>query len=137
MLGVKLPSIKAPLDVLCSVYSIWPSARVYTLQCTLLYRRYTYTYVNSILGTQYQKHTCLITWHHDIQSICVLYWEYRVVCPKFGHPALTSSYKKYKFLQVKNSFATIVNGLSGFRFVSAFEWQFIIFVACLQHLQIV
>ena len=37
---------------------------------------------------------------------------YRVVCPNFGHPAPTSSFTKYTFLQVKNSFATIVNGLS-------------------------
>ena len=35
-----------------------------------------------------------------------------LVCPNFGHPALTSSFTKYKFLQVKNSFATIVNELS-------------------------
>ena len=34
------------------------------------------------------------------------------MCPNFGHPALTSSFTKYEFLQVKNSFATIVNGLS-------------------------
>ena len=36
-----------------------------------------------------------------------------IVCFNFGqwHPALTSSFTKYKFLQVKNSFATIVNGL--------------------------
>ena len=35
----------------------------------------------------------------------------RVVCPNFGHPALTSPFTKHKFLHVKNSFATIVNGL--------------------------
>ena len=45
--------------------------------------------------------------------------EYRVVCPNFGHPALTSSFTKYKFSQVKNSFAIIV---------SAFEWWSIIFM---------
>ena len=33
----------------------------------------------------------------------------KVVCPNFGHTALTSSLTKYKFLQMKNSFATIVN----------------------------
>ena len=33
----------------------------------------------------------------------------RVVCPNFGHPSITSSFSKYTFLQVKNSFATIVN----------------------------
>ena len=36
----------------------------------------------------------------------------RVVCPYFGHTALTSSFTKYKFFQAKNSFATIVNRLS-------------------------
>ena len=37
----------------------------------------------------------------------------RVVCPNFRHPALASSLTKYKFLQqMKNSFETIVNGLS-------------------------
>ena len=36
----------------------------------------------------------------------------RVACPNSEHPALTSSFKKYKFLQMKNSFATIANGLS-------------------------
>ena len=35
-----------------------------------------------------------------------------VVCPNFGHPALTSSFTKYKFLQMKNSFETNVNGTS-------------------------
>ena len=33
----------------------------------------------------------------------------RVASPIVGHPVLTSSFTKYKFLQVKNSFATIVN----------------------------
>ena len=43
---------------------------------------------------------------------------------------------KYKFLQVKNSFAIIVYELLpvSFKIVSAFERWFIIFVACLQHL---
>ena len=36
---------------------------------------------------------------------------YRIVFPNFGHPALTLSFTKYKFLQVKNSFTT-VNKLS-------------------------
>ena len=36
----------------------------------------------------------------------------RVVCPNFGHPALTPSFTKYRFLQVKKSFATLVNELS-------------------------
>ena len=37
---------------------------------------------------------------------------YRVVCPNFRHPALTPSFTKYKFLQLKTSFATLVNGIS-------------------------
>ena len=32
--------------------------------------------------------------------------------PNFGHPALTPSFTKYKFFQMKNSFATLVNELS-------------------------
>ena len=52
--------------------------------------------------------------------------KYMVVCPDFGHPAVTSSFTKYKFLQVKDSF----------NIVPAFEMVLIIFVACLQHLQI-
>ena len=38
----------------------------------------------------------------------------RVVCPNFGRPVLTSSSTKYLYIFVgaKNSFATIVNGLS-------------------------
>ena len=36
---------------------------------------------------------------------------FRVVCPNFGQPAITSLFTKCKFLQVKNSFATIVNKL--------------------------
>ena len=36
----------------------------------------------------------------------------RVVFQNFGHPALISSFTKYTFLQVKNSFAPIVNGMS-------------------------
>ena len=35
--------------------------------------------------------------------------EIRVACPKYGHPTQTWSFKNYKFLQVKNNFATIVN----------------------------
>ena len=35
-----------------------------------------------------------------------------VVCPNFGHLALTSSWTKYNVLQMKNSLAKIVNGLS-------------------------
>ena len=36
----------------------------------------------------------------------------RVVCPNFENPTLTSAFTKYKFLQAKNSFSTIVSGLS-------------------------
>ena len=45
---------------------------------------------------------------HEINSSGVVY---RVVCPNFGHPALTFIHKIY-FLKTKDSFATIVNGLS-------------------------
>ena len=34
------------------------------------------------------------------------------MCPNFGHPALTPSFTKYNFFQVKNCFATLVNELS-------------------------
>ena len=34
------------------------------------------------------------------------------MCPNFGHPALTPTFTKYNFLQVKNSFATLENELS-------------------------
>ena len=34
------------------------------------------------------------------------------MCPNFGHPALTLSFTIFNFLQVKKSFATILNGLS-------------------------
>ena len=34
------------------------------------------------------------------------------MCPNVGHSAPTSSFPKYVFLQVKNSFVTIVNGLT-------------------------
>ena len=37
---------------------------------------------------------------------------YREVCSSLGHPALTSSFTKYKFLQMKISFATFVIGQS-------------------------
>ena len=46
---------------------------------------------------------------------------YRVVCPNFGHPAITSSLTKYNFSRVKNDIATTVNGLFCFGIISAFE----------------
>ena len=46
----------------------------------------------------------------------------RLGCPNFGHPFLTSSYTKYKFLQVKNIFAAIVMDCKFFVVVSAFEY---------------
>ena len=55
--------------------------------------------------------------------------KYRVVCPNFRHYALTPSFTKYKFLQVKNSFATLVNEFFSFEIVSAFELRFIVFAA--------
>ena len=45
-------------------------------------------------------------------TVVIVHMYTRVVCPNFGHPALTSSFTKYNFLQVKTSYATIVNELS-------------------------
>ena len=42
----------------------------------------------------------------------------RVVCPNFGHRALTSSFNKHKTWQKKNSFATIVNEVSFWNCIS-------------------
>ena len=39
----------------------------------------------------------------------------RVVCPNFGHPALTSSIQNTNFWEFKNSLAKIVNELSVLR----------------------
>ena len=50
-----------------------------------------------------------------------------VVCPNLGHPTQIASFTKYKYFQVKNHFAAIVNGLSVFENVSD--------VLCLQRLQ--
>ena len=46
-----------------------------------------------------------------IGPVAILLRSARVECPNFGYPTLTSSFTKYKFLQV-NTFATIVNELS-------------------------
>ena len=55
--------------------------------------------------------------------------------PNFGPPAQTSSsFTKYRFLQVKNNFATIVNvlpDLKSFYLSMAINFYF---VACIQHL---
>ena len=61
----------------------------------------------------------------------------RVVCPIFGHPALTSSFTKYNIIQVKNNFLTILNGPSVLKLFQLSNGDFFICVACLQHLQIV
>ena len=45
---------------------------------------------------------------HLIGFVLICNW---VVCPNFGHTALTSSFTKYKFLHVKNSFATFLDEL--------------------------
>ena len=47
-----------------------------------------------------------------LYNIFFIFTTFRVVCPNFGHPALTSLFIEWSFLQVKNSFATIVNKLS-------------------------
>ena len=58
----------------------------------------------------------------------------RVVCPNLGHPALTSSFTKYNFFQIKTSFATFVNDLSVLKLLQ-FSMAIYIFVACLKQLQ--
>ena len=63
------------------------------------------------------------------------YLLYMVVCPNFGHPALTPSFTKYNFLQVKTSYATIVNELSVLKLFQLSNSDLLLFVACLQHLQ--
>ena len=55
--------------------------------------------------------------------------ERRVACLNFGHPAQISSIKIFRFWQVKNNFATMVNSVS-FDIVLAFD-MVILFVACL------
>ena len=57
----------------------------------------------------------------------------RVVCPNFGHPALTS-FTKYNHLQVKKGFSSIANELSGLKLLSI-RMGIYLFVACLLHLQ--
>ena len=60
---------------------------------------------------------------------------YMVVCTNFGHPALISTFTKYKFLQVKNIFATIVNRLSVMKLFQFSNVDFLNLVTKLQHLQ--
>ena len=58
------------------------------------------------------------------------YRSIRVVCPNFGHPALTSRviYKKKIFASEKQ-LCNIWSMNCQFKICSAFEWRFIIFVA--------
>ena len=59
-----------------------------------------------------------------------------VACPKIGHRALTSSFIKYKFLQVKKRSAIIVNKMSVLKLIKLSNGNFkFFFVAYLQHLQ--
>ena len=62
-----------------------------------------------------------------------LYMLYRKVCPNLGHPVPTSLFTKYNFLQAKNRWNNCEWTVS-FEIVSAFEWLFMFFVTCLQHL---
>ena len=50
-----------------------------------------------------------------------------VVCPNFGHPAQTSSFTKYKFLQVKNNF---VNALSVLKLFHLIYYSGVLPIAC-------
>ena len=56
------------------------------------------------------------------------------MCPNFEHPALTSSFTKNEFLQVKNSFATIVNRLLVLILFQLSNGDLLYSIACLQHL---
>ena len=69
-------------------------------------QRYNFKY-NMILTINSIKYSLSFSTDHAFPSSFVT----RVVCPNFGHSDLTSSFTKYKCLLVKNSFATIVNGL--------------------------
>ena len=55
-----------------------------------------------------------------------------VVYPNFWHPALTSTFTKYKFLQAKNCCATIVNGQSVLKLFQLSNGALIIFDKVLQ-----
>ena len=54
--------------------------------------------------------------------------KYRVVSPNFGHPTLTSSFTKYKFLQVKKVVQHFKWTVKTFWNFSAFEWWFCYFL---------
>ena len=55
----------------------------------------------------------------------------RVMCPNFGHPALTPSFTKYNFFQIKNSFATLVNELSVLKLFQLFSQKVLhLFCSC-------
>ena len=57
-----------------------------------------------------------------------------VVYLNFGQPALTLSFTNLIFLQVNNSFATIVNGPSVLKLFQLSNGDIFVFVACLQHI---
>ena len=75
----------------------------YYIHITYMYQCILHSYYTSAICN---VHTAIV------KLVMLLYASAQGVCPNFGHPALTSSFTKYKFLQMKNSFATIVNGLS-------------------------
>ena len=52
-----------------------------------------------------------------------------VVCPNSGHPSPTSPFTKYKFLQVKYSFTTIVIELSVLKLFQLFNGDLLILYA--------
>ena len=54
----------------------------------------------------------------------------RIVCPNFGHQVITSSFTKYKFWKRKKVLQQC-EWTVRFEIVLAFEWRFIIFIACL------
>ena len=107
----------------------------YLNQSLLMYVLSLYTSSMDLLWPEYQHISfCYLKMEQilacEIKDSLFLFWVRnfcRVVCPNFRHPALSSSFTKCEYLQEKNSFAAIVNGLSVFSFRSL-----IFFVACLQ-----
>ena len=51
-------------------------------------------------------------------TVVIVHMYTRVVCPNFGHPALTSSFTKHTYLKVINIFITILNEPSVLHFFS-------------------
>ena len=59
----------------------------------------------------------------------------KVVCPNFVHPVETSDVYKILIFARKSDFSIIVNGLTVLNLFQLSNDDFILFVACMQHLQ--